>query len=156
MQKYNPKYKTIDTLKPDQANQTNQTNQANQANQPNQPNQANNQPNQLEQSRLMREMYINGNSIVCVYLSAKWCEPCKITSPLFDNLAQIYNKPSVCMLIKEDVSNGCNNRDYNVNAIPAFIFYKNGKILIHPNGKPFDVVGGNIKEVEKVLTELLP
>jgi thiol-disulfide isomerase/thioredoxin len=102
-----------------------------------------------------RNNYISSKGIVCIYLSAKWCEPCKKLSPKFDELALKYNSPENCMVIKEDIDQ-YKNPDYNVGAIPAFIFYKDGKLLRNPNGSPFDIVGGNLVEVEKVLNQLLP
>ena len=127
-------YKTIDTLKKDEKIKSNVP----------------------QQEKLNRNKCIFSNAIVCIYLSAKWCGPCQMISPAFDKLSHIYNDPGTCMIIKEDIDEPDKNPDYNVGAIPAFIFYKNGQLLKKPDGSTFDIIGGDLKEVVKVLKQLLP
>jgi thioredoxin 1 len=127
-------YKTIDTLKKDEKIKSNVP----------------------HQEKLNRNKCIHSNAVVCIYLSAKWCSPCQMISPAFDKLSNVYNDPGTCMIIKEDIDELDKNPDYNVGAIPAFIFYKNGQLLKKPDGSTFDIIGGDLKEVEKVLKQLLP
>lgn len=100
-----------------------------------------------------RHKLLTQNSIVCIDLYANWCEPCKACSPHFSALAEQYNRPGVCALVKEDVDLEL-TRDYQITGIPAFIFYKNGQLLREPNGEPVSVTGGNIKEVQSILDKL--
>ena len=89
-----------------------------------------------------------------MYLYTNSCQPCKVVSPNFAELAQCYNNPGKCLLVKEDVDLGLKS-DYKITGIPAFIFYINGKLLIHHDGSPVDVIGGDIKKVQNILDKLL-
>jgi thioredoxin 1 len=128
-------YKTIDTLKKDEKIKSNVPPQ---------------------QEKLNRNKCVSSNAVVCIYLSAKWCGPCQLIHTPFDKLSHLYNDPGTCMIIKEDIDESVKNPDYNVGVIPAFIFYKNGQLLKKPDGSTFDIIGGDLKEVEKVLKQLLP
>lgn len=101
-----------------------------------------------------RKKVITENNVVCIDLWASWCEPCKIVSPKFAELAQHYNSPGKCLLVKENIDLEL-TRDYQIRAIPAFIFYKNGQLLRNEDGTPVDVVGGDIQDVKEVLDNLL-
>jgi thioredoxin 1 len=99
---------------------------------------------------------LKNNEIVCIDLYGKWCEPCKVVGPKFDQLAQKYNIPGKCLLVKENVELGLiNPREYSGERIPAFIFYRNGTLLRHKDGTVADVVGGNIEDVQNILERLL-
>lgn len=101
-----------------------------------------------------RKKIIDENSVVCVYLRGDWCEPCKSVAPVFYNLAERYNNPGRCALVKESVDLGL-TKDCQVTGIPAFIFYKNRLLVRNNNKQPVMVVGGDIKQVEKILDQLL-
>jgi thiol-disulfide isomerase/thioredoxin len=102
-----------------------------------------------------RKKLIVENAIVCVYLFANWCEPCKNIAPEFNELAKQYNNPGRCLLTKEDLDLDL-TRDCQVTGIPCFIFYINGILLKKPDGiDPFTIVGGNMIEVRRILDNLL-
>ena len=101
-----------------------------------------------------RKKLLLDHRIVCIDLHAKWCEPCKIVSPKFADLSHQYNNPGHCMLVKEDVDLEL-TRDYQIAGIPAFIFYVNGELLRSNDGKPIDVVGGDIDKVKEILNKLM-
>ena len=102
-----------------------------------------------------RKKILSENTIVCIDLFANWCAPCKVVSPQFAELAERYNNPGSCLLVKEDVDLEL-TRDYNISGIPAFIFYRQGQLLRNQaDNSPVAVVGGNIKNVQTILDKLL-
>jgi thioredoxin 1 len=101
-----------------------------------------------------RRKMLNENSIVCIDLYANWCEPCKICSPHFVELAKQYNNPGRCLLAKEDVDLEL-TRDFQITGIPAFIFYRQGQLVRNQDGTPVAVVGGDIEKVRQILDKLL-
>jgi len=65
--------------------------------------------------------------LVLVDFFAPWCGPCKITSPILDELAE--EKKEV-KFIKIDVDqNGDLAGQYNVFSIPTFVVFKDGKVI---------------------------
>lgn len=106
------------------------------------------------QSLEHRKKVISENPIVCIDLYGEWCEPCKVISPQFAQLAQQYNTPGRCMLVKENVDLEL-TRDYQITGIPAFIFYRKGELLRNHDGTPVHVVGGDITAVKEILDKLL-
>lgn len=101
-----------------------------------------------------RKRMIMSNALVCIDLFADWCEPCKAVSPKFSKLAQEFNSPGKCLLVKENVDLEL-TRDCQIRGIPAFIFYLRGKLLRDSQGNPVMVVGGNIEKVREILSNLL-
>ena len=101
-----------------------------------------------------RKKMLSENSIVCIDLFADWCEPCKIVSPKFTELAQQYNNPGRCLLAKENVDLEL-TRDFQITGIPAFIFYRHGQLLRQQDGTPVAVIGGDINQVREILDKLL-
>ena len=76
-----------------------------------------------------RQNIIDAHNIVCVYLSADWCEPCKAVGPKVDGLAASTYIPGVCTVIKEDIGSKLSGHTYGNQGIPAFMFYRNGDIV---------------------------
>jgi len=101
-----------------------------------------------------RKKILTENSIVCVYLHGTFCAPCKFIAPLYANLAQEYNSPGRCMLVKEDVDLDL-TRDFNVTGVPAFIFYAYGKPVRKDEKNLMQIIGGDLKQVRGVLDKLL-
>lgn len=66
-----------------------------------------------------------GSKLVVMDFHAKWCGPCKMISPMIDEMAA--QTPEV-MFLKVDVDE-CDTiaAKYNVRAMPTFVFLKNGK-----------------------------
>jgi len=89
---------------------------------------------QLNAEQLEREIAIK--PLVLVDFSAVWCAPCKVVEPLIDQLAdELHEHVAV---VKLDIDE---NRDlalnYDVNAIPTVIVFRDGKpaerlIGVHP------------------------
>ena len=97
----------------------------------------------------MRQKCIQQHKVVCIDLYADWCGPCKLISPDVDKLAHKYNKTGQFILVKENVDSSL-PLDCNIDGIPAFVFYKDGKLV-----KDKLVIGGDLKKVEQNLLELL-
>jgi thioredoxin 1 len=65
--------------------------------------------------------------IVFVDFYADWCEPCKVTSPIIEELADEYKNVK---FMKVDVdSNPDLSSQYSVFSIPTFMIFKNGKLV---------------------------
>lgn len=72
------------------------------------------------------EIYGHDEGIFIIILCSKWCQSCKLYSSILENFI---DKCSI--KFKEiDIDKNCNlARDLNVYAIPALLFFKNGKLL---------------------------
>ena len=65
-----------------------------------------------------------GNLIII--LGSKWCKACKLLAPILEQ----FKHEDFIKLIEIDISeNGRFAQELNINAVPAFIFVKDGKIL---------------------------
>jgi thioredoxin 1 len=66
---------------------------------------------------------------------APWCGPCKMISPIVDELAA--EKAGKAVIAKVNVDD---NQDlavrYRINAIPALLFFKNGEVVDQIRGNP--------------------
>jgi len=100
-----------------------------------------------------RKKILKDNRIVCIDLFANWCEPCKIVAPSFSKLAEHYNNPGRCLLVKENIELNL-PRDFQVAGIPAFIFYKDGKLVTDQTGNPVSVIGIDLEKVKYILDKL--
>lgn len=93
------------------------------------------------------------NKVVCVKAYAEWCEPCKKLVEPYDNLSKKYNKKNFCSMIsinvdKEELCEG-------LTAVPAFYFYKEGKLVKYEDGQNLICYGADLVEVEKNIINLL-
>lgn len=70
---------------------------------------------------------------VLIDLWAEWCGPCRILSPIVDEIATEYaGKVKVGKLNVDE--NPDITRQYNVVSIPTLILFKNGQIVSHMVG----------------------
>jgi thioredoxin 1 len=80
----------------------------------------------LDDSNFDKEI-TQGDQTVLVDFWAPWCGPCKMISPMLDEIAT--EKAGVVKVAKVNVDENQNlSVKYNVRAIPALLFFKNGQL----------------------------
>jgi thioredoxin 1 len=73
------------------------------------------------------------SSPVVVDFWAEWCGPCKMLTPIIDDIAKEYDGKVVFGKIDVD-SNPQVAAKYMVNSIPTLLFFKNGNIVEQHTG----------------------
>lgn len=81
----------------------------------------------LDEKNFDREV-LSSNLPVMVDFWAVWCGPCKVLSPLVEELAGEYEGKLKVGKINVDENNVLSMR-YNVRSIPTLKFFKNGKMV---------------------------
>jgi thioredoxin len=80
----------------------------------------------LDESNFDREV-TQGDKPVIVDFWAEWCGPCKMIAPLLDEIAR--EKVDTVKVAKVNVDeNQSLSFKYNIRAIPALLFFKNGQL----------------------------
>jgi thioredoxin 1 len=80
----------------------------------------------LDESNFDREV-TQGDKPVVVDFWAEWCGPCKMIAPLLDEIA--HEKAGSVKVAKVNVDeNQSLSLKYNIRAIPALLFFKNGQL----------------------------
>jgi thioredoxin 1 len=86
--------------------------------------------------------------VVIIDNYTSWCGPCKIVSPKFAKLAQLYEEKGV-LFLKEDVDKNFGDCP-TIMGVPCFHFYVGGVFL-----EEYTVVGADVNAVEKNLNKIL-
>ncbi len=80
----------------------------------------------LDESNFDRELTQNDKPVI-VDFWAEWCGPCKMIAPLLDEIAR--EKADAVKVAKVNVDeNQSLSLKYNIRAIPALLFFKNGQL----------------------------
>lgn len=70
---------------------------------------------------------INGDKLVVLEFTAKWCGPCKKIGPQVERLSNMYK---YAQFYKVEVDKPENiSKNYNIRAVPTFILFKGGNII---------------------------
>ena len=80
----------------------------------------------LDESNFDREVTQDGKPVI-VDFWAEWCGPCKMIAPLLDEIAR-ENAGSVKVAKVNVDENQSLSLKYNIRAIPALLFFKNGQL----------------------------
>lgn len=92
-----------------------------------------------------RELANAGNKLVVVDFTATWCGPCKRIAPVFAELA---NKYSHNLFLKVDVDECPQTaNDNKVQAMPTFMFFKNGQKIDSIRGADPQALEDKIREL---------
>ena len=80
----------------------------------------------VDESSFDREVMKSDKPVV-VDFWAEWCGPCKLIAPLLDEIAR--EKAGTVKVAKVNVDeNQSLSSQYNIRAIPALLFFKNGQL----------------------------
>jgi thioredoxin 1 len=80
----------------------------------------------LDESNFDRELTQDDKPVI-VDFWAEWCGPCKMIAPLLDEIAR--EKGASVKVAKVNVDeNQSLSLKYNIRAIPALLFFKNGQL----------------------------
>ena len=75
-----------------------------------------------------KQEVLESDKPVLVDFFATWCGPCKMMAPVVDQLAKEYEGRVKVVKIDTDKSPEC-SETYQIQAIPAFIVFKNGRVV---------------------------
>ena len=91
---------------------------------------------------------IKSASLAMVDFWATWCGPCKLTSPIVEKLASLYDGKAMIGKVETD-SEPELAQQYGISAIPTLIFFKNGveferKIGVVPEASLREILDANL------------
>ncbi len=91
---------------------------------------------------------LNSTKPVLVDFWAEWCGPCKMISPMIDQLAEEMGDTAVIGKVEVDTAQALSAK-YGVRSIPFLLFFKNGEVKDQ-------IVGANVtKEALRAKLESL-
>ncbi|MGC2352805.1 MAG: thioredoxin [Candidatus Udaeobacter sp.] len=80
----------------------------------------------LDESNFDRELTQDDKPVI-VDFWAEWCGPCKMIAPLLDEIAREKAGAVKVAKVNVDESQSLSSK-YNIRAIPALLFFKNGQL----------------------------
>lgn len=83
--------------------------------------------NQVTDQNFDSEVLQSGSPVL-VDFWAPWCGPCRMLSPMISELAQEYAGRAKIVKLNTDENPNVATR-FNISAIPALLFFKNGKLM---------------------------
>lgn len=83
-------------------------------------------------SEISLDSLIKNNTNTLIYISTKWCSPCKKMEPIIDKLV---DNNSSLKVIKIDLdANTYAQERFDVKSLPALVLYENNSVVWHKNG----------------------
>jgi thioredoxin 1 len=70
------------------------------------------------------EEMINSERVVLVDFWAEWCNPCKMVSPILDELNKEFQLPIAKLNVDENIKK---TKEYGIGSIPTIILFVDGK-----------------------------
>ncbi|MEY4203997.1 MAG: hypothetical protein RL013_1700 [Bacteroidota bacterium] len=70
---------------------------------------------------------LESDKVTLIDLWAEWCGPCRMMTPVIEELAKEYDGKAVVGKLNVD-DNPKTPNDYNVRGIPTFLIFKNGEL----------------------------
>jgi thioredoxin 1 len=67
---------------------------------------------------------VESNDIILVDFWAEWCGPCKMISPILDEISNEYGLPVGKLNVDENPGKA---QEYSVQSIPTMVLFRNGK-----------------------------
>lgn len=71
---------------------------------------------------------LNSDIPVLVDFTATWCGPCKMLSPIIDELAKEYEGKIKIGKVDTDANRNTSSK-YNIMSVPTLLFIKDGKVV---------------------------
>ena len=69
----------------------------------------------------------NSDKVVIVDFFATWCGPCKMLTPIFEELS---NTMEAVDFVKVDIDKSLDiAREYNISSVPTMMIFKNGEVV---------------------------
>lgn len=88
----------------------------------------------------------NNNLLVCKF-STKWCPPCKVLSPKFEELSLQYDNNILFLAIDIDKNKELAEK-FEISSIPTTLIIKNCEVI-------FTTIGANIQEIKNNIDSLM-
>jgi thioredoxin 1 len=86
-------------------------------------------------------------SLLVVDLTASWCGPCRLISPLIDQLANQYSEQAKVFKLDLDNNKAVAKR-FGIKSIPAVMFFKQGELMETLVGvKPYEEFTGALEKL---------
>lgn len=74
------------------------------------------------------ELVLKADKLVLLDFWAEWCSPCKMISPVIEELHLAYKDVAVIAKVDAEQNPGISKK-YGIRNIPALLFFKNGEVV---------------------------
>lgn len=89
---------------------------------------------------------LGSQPVLVIDCTASWCGPCKLISPLIDQLATEFDLRAKVLKLDLDQNKGVAKR-FGVKSIPAVMFFQNGELMETLVGsKPYEMFKATLEK----------